>query len=168
MNRISQYIKVVGGIQQESWNFYYGPTGIDKVQRLQGGIPNLSIDYTTDTKGRILSETYNETGGYSGELFVVYDNFGNMADLRDNSGNSAKAVLVDPNNGAIDSRYDPAGIDDPFVHKARQKIQYQKYSDISIAFELFSFSYFSVFPLGLILRSHFFQCLHSRMKRGMS
>ncbi len=47
MNRISQYIKSVGGIQQESWNFYYGPTGIDKVTRTQGGIPNLSIDYPT-------------------------------------------------------------------------------------------------------------------------
>jgi hypothetical protein len=61
MNRISQYIKSVGGIQQETWNFYYGPTGIDKVTRTQGGIQNLSIDYTTDPNGRILSMTYTES-----------------------------------------------------------------------------------------------------------
>ena len=33
MNRINEYIKTVGGIQlqSEQWNFYYEPTGIDKV-----------------------------------------------------------------------------------------------------------------------------------------
>ena len=69
MNRINEYIKSVGGIQSEQWKFYYGPTGIDKVIRKQGGIQNLTIDYTTDTNGRILSAAYNETEGYSGELF---------------------------------------------------------------------------------------------------
>ena len=69
MNRINEYIKTVGGIQSETWKFYYGPTGIDKVTRREGGIQNLTIDYTTDTNGRILSAEYNETGGYSGELF---------------------------------------------------------------------------------------------------
>jgi hypothetical protein len=120
MNRISQYIKSVGGIQQETWNFYYGPTGIDKVERFQGGIPNLSIDYTTDPNGRILSMTYTEAGGYSGELFAVYDNFGNMADLRESSGNSVKALLVDPNNSTITQYYNPADIDDSFTYRARE------------------------------------------------
>jgi len=120
MNRISQYIKSVGVIQSETWNFYYGPTGIDKVTRTQGGIPNLSIDYTTDPNGRILSMTYTETEGYSGELFVTYDNFGNMADLRDNSGNSVEALLVDPNNSAITQYYNPADIDNSFTYRARE------------------------------------------------
>ena len=120
MDRISQYIKSVGGIQQETWNFYFCPTGIDKVTRVQGGIQNLSIDYTTDPNGRILSMTYTETGGYSGELLVTYDNFGNITDLRDNSGNSVEALLVDPNNSAITQYYNPAGIDNPFTYRARE------------------------------------------------
>jgi len=33
MNRINEYIKTVGGIQSETWKFYYGPTGIEKVTR---------------------------------------------------------------------------------------------------------------------------------------
>ena len=31
----------------------------------------------------------------------------------------AKAVLINPNNGAIDTRYDPNDIDDPFSYRAR-------------------------------------------------
>ena len=64
MNRINEYIKSVGGIQQGQWNFYYGITGTENAVRLQNEIRNLTIDYSTDTKGRILSAAYNETGGY--------------------------------------------------------------------------------------------------------
>jgi hypothetical protein len=63
--------------------------------------------------------TYSEAGGYSGELLVTYDNFGNMTDLRDSSGSSVKAVLVDPNNASI-TQYNPQGIDNPFTYRARQ------------------------------------------------
>jgi len=119
MNIISQYIKSIGGIQQESWNFYYGPTGIDKITRAQGGIQNLTIDYSTDTNGRILSATYTETGGYSGELFTVYDNFGNMTGLVNSTGNSVRAVILDPNNASI-TQYNPQGIDDPHSYRARE------------------------------------------------
>ena len=49
-----------------------------------------------------------------------YDNFDNMTDLRDNSGNSVEALLVDPNNSAITQYYNPADIDDPFTYRARQ------------------------------------------------
>jgi len=42
-----------------------------------------------------------------------------MTDLRDNSGNSAKAVLVDPNNASI-AQYNPQGIDDPHSYRARE------------------------------------------------
>jgi len=115
MDRISQYIKSVGGIQQETWNFYYGPTGIDKVTRTQGGIQNLSIDYTTDPNGRILSMTYTETGGYSGELFYTFDSFGNTATLTDTQGNVIVGYLYDLNNGKIVSEYNPYGIDNLFI-----------------------------------------------------
>ena len=56
--------KIVGEIKQEGWNFYYGITGIEKATRIENGVQNLTIDYSTDTNGRILSAAYNETGGY--------------------------------------------------------------------------------------------------------
>ena len=68
MNRISGYNKTTTEIgippQTEVWNFYYGITGIEKATRIENGVQNLTIDYSTDTNGRILSAAYNETGGY--------------------------------------------------------------------------------------------------------
>ena len=55
---------------------------------------NLTIDYSTDTNGRILSMNYNETGGFNGNLTYVYDNYGNVADLLKDDGNPAKAILI--------------------------------------------------------------------------
>ena len=80
---------------------------------------NLTIDYSTDTNGRILSAAYNETGEFNGNLTYVYDNYGNMLDLLKDDGNPAKAILINPNNSAIDTRYNPDGIDDPFTYRAR-------------------------------------------------
>lgn len=51
MNKISEYIKTVGGIQSEQRNFYYGPGGIDKVVRTQGEVQNLTMDFSTDSNG---------------------------------------------------------------------------------------------------------------------
>ena len=109
MNRIGGYYKTVGGIQQEQWNLYYGPTGIDKITRTQGGIPNLIIDYSTDPKGRILSMNYSETGGYSGELFAVPNNFGNIAAWSSILGINNYAAIYDPYTAYIDPReiHDP-------------------------------------------------------------
>jgi len=119
MNRIHQYIKSVGGIQQEQWNFYYGPTGIDKATRIENGVQNLTIDYSTDTNGRILSADYNKTGGSTVRIVPVYDNYGNIIACKLDDGDMAKAVLINPNNGAIDTRYDPNDIDAPFSYRAR-------------------------------------------------
>jgi hypothetical protein len=107
MNRISGYGKTIteiGGIppQTEVWNFYYGITGIDKATREQNGVQNLTIDYSTDTRGNILSMNYNETGGYSGELFAVSDNSGNIVAWSTILGINNYAAIRDPNNAYID------------------------------------------------------------------
>ena len=105
MNRISGYNKTTTEVgmppQTEEWNFYYGITGIEKATRLQNGLQNLTIDYSTDTKGRILSAAYSETEGFNGNLTYVYDNYGNVADLLKDDGNPAKAILINPNNGGF-------------------------------------------------------------------
>ena len=91
----------------------------DNATKFQNGIQNLTIDYSTDTKGRILSAAYNEIGGFNGNLTYVYDNYGNVAAQEDDDGNPAKAILINPNNGAIDTRYNPYDIDDPFTYRVR-------------------------------------------------
>jgi len=104
----------------ELWKFYYGPTGIDKVTRNQGGIQNLTIDYSTDTNGRILSMTYTEAGGYSGELFAVYDNFGNISAWIDPNGYTKYAAIYDLNNGLRNELHNPLpGINVPYGFNAR-------------------------------------------------
>jgi hypothetical protein len=75
---------------------------------------NLTIDYSTDTKGRILSMSYNEIGDYSGELFYTFDSFGNTVALTDAQGNVIAGYLYDLNNGAIKSEYNPQGIDNQY------------------------------------------------------
>jgi YD repeat-containing protein len=80
---------------------------------------NLTIDYSTDTKGRILSAAYSETGEFNGNLTYVYDNYGNVAAQEDDDGDITKAILINPNNGAIDTKYNPDGIDDPYTYRAR-------------------------------------------------
>jgi len=89
------------------------------VVRRQSGIQNLTIDYSTDTNGRILSAAYTETGGFTGNFTYVYDNYGNIIACKLDYGDMAKAVLINPNNGAIDTRYDPNDIYDPFSYRAR-------------------------------------------------
>ena len=107
MNRISGYNKTTTELgmppQTKEWNFYYGITGIEKATRKQNGLQNLTIDYSTDTKGNVLSMNYNETGGYSGELFYTFDSFGNTSALTDSQGNVIVGYLYDLNNGAIKS-----------------------------------------------------------------
>ena len=68
---------------------------------------------------RIPIASYNETGGFNGNLAYVYDNYGNAAAHEDDAGDITKAILINPNNGAIDTRYNPYGIDDPFTYRAR-------------------------------------------------
>ncbi len=76
---------------------------------------NLTIDYSTDTNGRILSMSYNEIGDYSGELFYAFDSFGNTSALTDSQGNVLAGYLYVLNNGKIVSEYNPYSIENPFT-----------------------------------------------------
>lgn len=68
MNRISGYAKTITELgsppQTEVWNFYYGLTGIEKATRKQNQIQNLTMDYSTYTRGNILLVNYDKTKGY--------------------------------------------------------------------------------------------------------
>ena len=94
--------------------FYRKSWEIRDEQRTQNQIQNLTIDYSTDTNGNILSMSYNEIGGYSGELFYTFDSFGNTSTLTDSQGNVIVGYIYDLNNGAIKNEYNPQGIDNPY------------------------------------------------------
>ena len=70
----------------------------------QNRLQNLTIDYSTDTNGNILSMNYVETGGYHGELFAVSDNSGNIVAWSTILGINNYAAIRDPNNAYIDPR----------------------------------------------------------------
>jgi YD repeat-containing protein len=104
--KISAYTKSEGGIQTESWLFYYGPYGLEKADRTTN--PTITQDFTTDPTGRILSMTYTQAGGTAnGEYYFHYDNFGNTTLLTDAAGNRQYAALYDLNNQKIISEWNP-------------------------------------------------------------
>jgi len=80
----------------------------------------LSIDYTTDPNGRILSMNYAEAGGYSGELFAVFNNFGDISAWVDSNGFTKYAAIYDLNNSLRNELYNPPQrINVPFGWNAR-------------------------------------------------
>jgi hypothetical protein len=126
MNRISGYSKTITEFgsppQTEVWNFYYGLTGIEKATRKQNQIQNLTIDYSTDTKGRILSADYTETVGFNGNLTFVYDNLGNVCALTNNQGNIVTAYGYNVMNGVVESEFNPNSVENPFTFGGAVKI----------------------------------------------
>jgi len=95
--------------------FYRKSWEIRDEQRTQNQIQNLTIDYSTDTNGNILSMNYVETGGFSGELFAVSDNSGNIVAWTSILGINNNAAIRDPNNAYIDpiEIYNPNDINVP-------------------------------------------------------
>jgi len=89
--------------------------------KIKNGMQNLTIDYSTDTNGRILSMNYNKIGGYNGELFYTFDSFGNTSALTDSQGNVIVGYIYDLNNGAIKSEYNPQGIDNPYKGDGKER-----------------------------------------------
>ncbi len=77
---------------------------MDKATRIENGVQNLTIDYSTDTNGNVLSMSYTETGGYSEELFAVTDNSGNIVAWADANGLINYAAIRDQNDAYIDPR----------------------------------------------------------------
>ena len=73
------------------------------------------MDFSTDSRGNILSMNYNETGGFSGELFAVSDNSGNIVAWSTILGINNYAAIRDPNNAYIDpiEIYNPNDINVP-------------------------------------------------------
>lgn len=119
--RIRQLTKSIQGMEAEIWTFSYHPTGIDKAVRTTYGIPTLSLDFTTDLYGKILSATYSELNGYQGELYYHSNALGNTSLLTNQQGIPVAGWTYKLHNGQIAQSYNPMNILPLFGFQAEQQ-----------------------------------------------
>jgi len=114
LNQIKQIVKSEGGFTINSWNFVYGPFGLERgILKDSNNQVLLTQKYSPDFTGRILSMTNTPgTGqeGFSGEVFYHYDTFGNTALLTDSSGDPVLSYLYDINSSNIINEWNPNNI----------------------------------------------------------
>ncbi|MCE5224216.1 hypothetical protein LLG10_08600 [bacterium] len=119
--RIKKLTKVVQGMEAENWTFSYHPTGIDKAVRTLNGVQNLSLDFTTDLYGRVLSATYSETNGFQGEIYYHTNALGNTTLLTNQQGQPIAGWLYRLHNGQVTASYNPMQINPLFGFQADQQ-----------------------------------------------
>jgi hypothetical protein len=111
--KLASYTKTEGGITTEQWYLFHGPQGLEKAQRLQYGMLNLTLDFTTDPRGNILSMTHTPSGGaqgYTGEVYFHYDNAGNTSLLTNASGAPLASFQHDALSGMLLNEWNPQNI----------------------------------------------------------
>lgn len=116
--KLASYSKTVGGITTEQWYLFHGPQGLEKAQRLQYGMLNLTLDFTTDPRGRILSMTHTPSGGaqgFTGEVYFHYDNAGNTSLLTNASGAPLASFQHDALSGMLLNAWNPQNITFPWI-----------------------------------------------------
>jgi len=119
--KIKRLIKSIQGMEAETWTFTYHPTGIDKAVRTTSGTPTLSLDFTTDLYGKILSVTYSEMNGYQGELYYHSNALGNTSLLTNQQGTPVAGWNYKLHNGQIAQSYNPLNILPLFGFQAEQQ-----------------------------------------------
>jgi YD repeat-containing protein len=115
LNKIKQLSKSEEGIPVNTWYYYYGPFGLEKaILKNSSNQTILTQDYTVDLMGKLLSMTYTPTsseyGTYTGELYLHYDNDGDIALLTDSSGNPRASFQYDMITGNLINTWNPNGI----------------------------------------------------------
>jgi hypothetical protein len=116
--KLASYSKSEGGITTEQWYLFHGPQGLEKAQRLQYGMLNLTLDFTTDPRGRILSMTHTPSGGaqgYTGEVYFHYDNAGNTSLLTNASGAPLASFQYELFSGMLINDWNPQNITFPWI-----------------------------------------------------
>lgn len=116
--KLASYTKTEGGITTEQWYLFHGPQGLEKAQRLQYGMLNLTLDFTTDPRGNILSMTHTPSGGaqgFTGEVYFHYDNAGNTSLLTNASGVPLASFQHDALSGIAINEWNPQNITFPWI-----------------------------------------------------
>jgi YD repeat-containing protein len=119
LGKMKNYTKSENGMQSESWLFSYGLFGLEKASRNLYGIQDITMDFTTDFSGRILSATYQQMAGFAGEIYFHYDNYGNTAILTNSEGIVVAGYLYKMHNGKTTYIYNPLNIVNPLTCNSR-------------------------------------------------
>jgi hypothetical protein len=117
VNHVSRIGKSEGGLALYSWNFSYGPLGLEKgVVKDPYNQTLLTQDYTVSTDGTILSMTYTPTPNFggsvaAGEFTFNYDACGNMVLMTNSSGDPQLSYDIDRATNGIVNTYNPGNME---------------------------------------------------------
>ena len=108
-----------GGLQGHTWEFQWGPQGLEQAIKRVGMNPVITQNFSTDPMGRILSMTYNGPT-YGGELFFHYDVQGNTSLLTDSNGQAVASFRYDLHSGKLVEHWNPSNLELVNLKNARQ------------------------------------------------
>jgi YD repeat-containing protein len=111
---LSTLSKSVQGFAVESWQFVNGPKGLEHASRTNMGFPDLSLDFSRDLLGRVLSISYAQMGGFNGEIFPHFDYLGNLTQITDLGGNLLASFQYDIINNKRIQEWNPQQLQLPF------------------------------------------------------
>lgn len=114
IGKLSGLNKSVQGFTVESWQFVNGIKGLEYASRSNMGFQNLSLNFSRDLLGRAVSITYQQAGGYNGELIPHFDYFGNLAQITDLNGNLLASFQYDINTQKRIQEWNPQQLQLPF------------------------------------------------------
>jgi YD repeat-containing protein len=99
-----------GGLQIHTWEFQWGPQGLELGTKHIGMNPVVTQNFSTDPFGRILSLTY-QSPTYNGELYFHYDVQGNTSLLTDSNGQPVASFRYDVHSGQIAEYWNPSNLE---------------------------------------------------------
>ncbi|MCK5848827.1 MAG: RHS repeat protein, partial [Caldisericia bacterium] len=120
-NQITYLKKTEDGTQLNYWTFYYGPNGLEKASKFDYSLGSVSItqDFTTDTRGRLLSMTYSNMNAGSQptneEYYFHSDAFGNICLLTNSNGQPVASYQYDLHGGKVLNKWNPDNIENQFM-----------------------------------------------------
>jgi YD repeat-containing protein len=142
--RVTQYILTQNGIQSYLWEFGYDGLGIRTATKTVNGQTTVSHVFTTDTTGRPVSTTYQDsscqTNCFTGEAYMHWDPCGSLTAMTDASGSLVASFAYDKAYSRKINEYNLYGIEIPFQLDGRDGTMTATYGDAT--------------PQGLVLQVH--------------
>jgi YD repeat-containing protein len=133
--RVTRYILTQNGIQSYQWEFGYDGLGIRTATKTVNGQTTVSHVFTTDTTGRPVSTTYQDsscqTNCFTGEAYMHWDPCGSLTSMTDTSGSLVASFEYDKAYSRKINEHNPYGIEIPFQFDGRDGTMTATYGDAS-------------------------------------
>ena len=109
-NNLMSASYAAGGLQGHTWEFQWGPQGLEQAVKSMGMGPVITQNFSTDPMGRILSMTY-QGPTYDGELYFHFDVQGNTSLLTDSNGQAVASFRYDLYSGQLVESWNPSELE---------------------------------------------------------